>query len=86
MTDLVGSLLGIEHNIGSVRACMHLCEPSPLVAAGRLDRPRGLNPTLPALKSSVILRCVFGWVVPVSSWVNGLLELLADQDEGTTIL
>jgi len=65
---------------------MHLCEPSPLVTAGRMDGPRGLNPMLPALKSFVILRCVFGWVVPVSLWVSGLLELLATEDEGTTIL
>jgi len=65
---------------------MHSCEPSPLLTAGRLDGPRGLNRMLPALKVFAILHCVFGWVVPVSSWVSGLLELLVDEDEGTTIL
>lgn len=76
----------LRPNIGSVSVCMHLCELPPLVTAVCLNGPCGLNPMLPALKSFVILRSVFGWVDPVSSWVSGLLELLVDEDGGTTIL
>jgi hypothetical protein len=76
----------LRPNIGSVSVCIHLCEPSPLVTAGHLDGPHGLNPMLPSLKSFAILHCVFGWVVAVSSWVSGCLELLADEDGGTAIL